>query len=179
VPTLKGGSTIGIPSPPAIWLPNGSVGRRLVKPGIEDAESMQGFDRGWTDVEGIGANRNNPRWKLVGNAVTVGVAEWLGSRLGNPGDMLHEYSEVHNRSGSWPASAFGGRSRTFLPNGVSEFPLHHRYKHLLETLDTSSAEVLSLRGATGFWNRLSQGNLGRHPGFRDDVVAHIDLLMAS
>ena len=54
VPTLKGGSTIGIPSPPAVWVPGAELGRRLVKPGIEDAEAMQGFDRGWTDVEDLG-----------------------------------------------------------------------------------------------------------------------------
>lgn len=44
VPTLKNGSTIGIPSPPAILLPDGN----LVKPTIEDAERMQGFEAGWT-----------------------------------------------------------------------------------------------------------------------------------
>jgi DNA (cytosine-5)-methyltransferase 1 len=44
VPTLKGGSTIGIPSPPAIWLPDG----RIVTPDIRDAERLQGFDADWT-----------------------------------------------------------------------------------------------------------------------------------
>ena len=52
-----------------------------MKPSIEDAEAMQGFDRGWTDVEGLDRRRNGSRWKLVGNAVTVGVAQWVGSRL--------------------------------------------------------------------------------------------------
>ena len=46
VPTLKGGSTIGIPSPPGIWVPNAEPGRRLVMPSVEDAEELQGFDRG-------------------------------------------------------------------------------------------------------------------------------------
>ena len=44
VPTLKGGSTIGIPSPPAVWMPEGLVGT----PHIGDAERLQGFDEGWT-----------------------------------------------------------------------------------------------------------------------------------
>lgn len=39
VPTLKGGSTIGIPSAPAILLPSG----RVVTPDIRDAERLQGF----------------------------------------------------------------------------------------------------------------------------------------
>lgn len=39
LPTLKGGSTIGIPSPPAALLPTG----RVVTPDIRDAERLQGF----------------------------------------------------------------------------------------------------------------------------------------
>ena len=42
VPPLKGGSTIGIPSPPAILMPDGFVGT----PSIEDAEALQGFSSG-------------------------------------------------------------------------------------------------------------------------------------
>src|SRR4029077_8254229 len=44
IPTLKGGSTVGIPSPPAILLPSG----RIVKPDIRDAERLQGFRADWT-----------------------------------------------------------------------------------------------------------------------------------
>ncbi len=40
VPTLKGGSAVGIPSPPAIVLASG----RVVTPDIRGAERMQGFD---------------------------------------------------------------------------------------------------------------------------------------
>src|SRR5205085_1161789 len=66
VPTLKGGSSIGIPSPPAVLMPNGAI----VKPDIRDLERMQGFDVDWTKpAERI--VRKGHRWKLVGNAVTV------------------------------------------------------------------------------------------------------------
>src|SRR4030095_11208128 len=44
VPTLKSGSTVGIASPPAIWLPDGSI----VQPDIRDAERLQGFEADWT-----------------------------------------------------------------------------------------------------------------------------------
>ena len=44
IPTLKGGSTVGVPSPPAIWLPDG----RFVTPHIRDAERLQGFAVDWT-----------------------------------------------------------------------------------------------------------------------------------
>jgi DNA (cytosine-5)-methyltransferase 1 len=51
VPTLKNGSTIGIPLSPAILLPNGEI----VTPKIEDAERLQGFRPGWTKpAEGSG-----------------------------------------------------------------------------------------------------------------------------
>ncbi len=46
VPTLKGGSTVGIPSPPAILMPS----REIVKPDLRDAERMQGS-------KSIGPNR--------------------------------------------------------------------------------------------------------------------------
>lgn len=49
IPTLKGGSTIGIPSPPGVWAPDNEPGRRLVVPTIEEAEQLQGFPRGWTE----------------------------------------------------------------------------------------------------------------------------------
>ncbi len=39
VPTLKGGSTVGIASPPAVRLPSGEI----VTPGLIDAERLQGF----------------------------------------------------------------------------------------------------------------------------------------
>ncbi len=87
VPPLKGGSAVGIPSPPGIWMPGAPPGMRIVTPSIEDAEALQGFERGWTKPATPHAARNGPRWKLVGNAVTVGVAEWLVDRLARPGDV--------------------------------------------------------------------------------------------
>src|SRR3954453_14595344 len=45
VPTLKGGSTIGIPSPPGIWKrPTAEIGT----PEIRDAERLQGFPANWS-----------------------------------------------------------------------------------------------------------------------------------
>ncbi len=77
VPTLKGGSTIGIPSPPAIWMPDGEI----VVPEIRDAERLQGFDADWTEPAAATSRRKGARWKLVGNAVSVPVARWVGERL--------------------------------------------------------------------------------------------------
>lgn len=176
VPTLKGGSTIGIPSPPAVWVRDAQPGRRLVKPSLEDAEVMQGFDRGWTNVDRLSSRRNGPRWKLVGNAVTVGVSRWVGSRLLNPGDPITGLRDWIPGRGAWPTAAAGGRGRIQVPESLSEFPTHEVYSHLAEMIDASVAEPLSLRGVKGFWSRLQQGNLGRYPGFRTDVQEHIDVL---
>jgi DNA (cytosine-5)-methyltransferase 1 len=174
VPTLKGGSTVGIPSPPAIWVPGAPVGRRFVKPSSEDAEEMQGFPRGWTDVDRGSRRRNGPRWKLVGNAVTVGVSEWVARRLRDPGDAPRD-EELWDGAGRWPTAAWGADGKVWRVN-VSEFPEHQPYQHLLTVVEAGTAEVLSHRATKGFLGRLAQGNLGRHPGFREHVLEHMDAM---
>lgn len=171
VPTLKGGSTLGIPSPPAIWQPGAPVGQRFYTPSIEDAEAMQGFPRGWTDVN-PSARRNGPRWKLVGNAVTVGVSRWVAERLAEPGDVVCE-EELWKGRGTWPTAAWGENGKIWRVQ-ISEFPKHETYRHLLETVNASTTRPLSYRALAGFWSRLRQGNLGRHPGFRDQIVEELD-----
>ncbi|MBX9979558.1 MAG: DNA (cytosine-5-)-methyltransferase [Mycobacterium gordonae] len=172
VPTLKGGSTLGIPSPPAIWHPRGVPGQRFIKPSITDAEQMQGFPVGWTDVFQDPRRRNGPRWKLTGNAVTVGVSRWVASRIAQPGDPINA-EELWDRGGRWPTSAWGSDGK-IVRVVVSEFPHRGPYQHLLDVVDFKSAEVLSRRALAGFWDRLSSGNLGRHPGFREDIAAELD-----
>lgn len=176
VPTLKGGSTLGIPSPPAIWCPNHLPGRRFIKPSISDAEQLQGFPVGWTDVFQDSQRRNGPRWKLVGNAVTVGVSRWVASRIAQPGDPVNE-EEMWDRRGRWPTAAWGSDGK-IVKVGVSEFPRREPYRHLLDVVDSESAEALSRRALAGFWGRLSSGNLGRHPGFREDIATELDAAMA-
>lgn len=175
VPTLKGGSTIGIPSPPAVWHPSGSPGRRFVKPDITDAEHMQGFPRGWTDVFGESARRNGPRWKLVGNAVTVGVSRWVASRIAEPGVPVHD-EVVWDGTGRWPSAAWGSDG-TIMRVPASEWPLREPYQHLLDVVAVEDAELLSKRALAGFWNRLNQGNLGRYPGFREQLLTDLDALV--
>jgi DNA (cytosine-5)-methyltransferase 1 len=175
VPTLKGGSTIGIPSPPAIWIAGNELGRKIVIPTVEDAEEMQGFPRGWTAPGHDGPKKNGPRWKLVGNAVTVGVAEWLAGRLVSPGQVVCEAS-VWDRCGAWPSAAWGAPGAQAMRVVASEFPVQMEYRHLTEMVDINTAEPLTLRGARGFWARLSAGNLGRQPGFRKDVAEHVEAM---
>lgn len=166
VPTLKGGSTIGIPSPPAIWVPGAPVDRLFVTPSVEDAEQLQGFERGWTKVAGTN-RKNGPRWKLVGNAVTTRVSEWVAKRIDVPGDPVTDVDgpQVERK---WPTAAWGEHGASHVVD-VSESPTVRAYEHLASVIDLSDAEPLSARAINGFRNRLSQGNLGRHAGFRRDV----------
>jgi DNA (cytosine-5)-methyltransferase 1 len=41
-----------------------------------ECERLQGFPDGWTD--GL---PKAPRYRMMGNAVTVNVAEWIGRRI--------------------------------------------------------------------------------------------------
>jgi DNA (cytosine-5)-methyltransferase 1 len=168
---LKGGSTIGIPSPPAIWNPRtGEVGT----PDIRDAERLQGFDPDWTrpaqDVIGV---RHGHRWKLVGNAVSVPVAEWVGGRLATPGPFdLHRVGAALQRGVSWPRAAFGSKGEVF-PVEVSMWPVRVPSPHLSEFL-MLPLRALSARAAMGFYSRAISGGLrfDDKPRFLEDVRQH-------
>lgn len=163
VPTLKGGSTIGIPSPPAIWIPeNGDI----VTPEIRDAERLQGFDADWTlpALEPSGVRRGH-RWKLVGNAVSVPVAKWVGERLARPGSFKHSRSVESLASGlAWPRAAWGQRGQVFsVP--VSTWPVRIRAPHLSSFMKFPLAP-LSRRAAEGFKSRMDFSRLRFEDEFR-------------
>jgi DNA (cytosine-5)-methyltransferase 1 len=170
VPTLKGGSSVGIPSPPAIWVPTAAAGRQIVTPVIEDAEAMQGFDRGWTEAAQPDGKRNGPRWKLVGNAVTVGVAEWLGGRLARPGEPILDGVSFDKRR--WPTAAWGGDGKAFA-SPLSMWPMRKPYSHLLEVLDLERAVPLSPRATAGFLSRAERSKLRFDPDFLVALKEHL------
>jgi DNA (cytosine-5)-methyltransferase 1 len=68
----------------------------------------------------------------------------------------------------WPTAAWG-ENGTARQVSISEFPTLAPYEHLASVVDLNEAPPLSARAINGFRNRLSQGNLGRFDGFRDDV----------
>jgi DNA (cytosine-5)-methyltransferase 1 len=174
VPTLKGGSTIGIPSPPGVWARHNETGRRLVLPSIEDAEELQGFPRGWTESAGGVGNRRGPRWKLVGNAVTVGVSTWIGRRLVAPGEPILEGAAVQ-AGDPWPLAAFGAAGKAWGVD-VSLWPTLEPYRHLRDVVDVTCAAPVSARGAAGFLSRAERGSLRFADGFLDDVADHVRFL---
>lgn len=171
LPTLKGGSTVGIPSPPAVWIPNNALGRRLVTPSISEAEALQGFPRGWTEPAAVGS-RNGPRWKLVGNAVTVGVSEWLGKRLVSPAGSCELPAQPLHRGSKWPRAAYGGDGKAWTVE-ASMWPESSPYQHLLQVIDSCSAKPLSGRAAAGFLRRTERSKLRFNADFLVDVKEHV------
>ena len=174
VPPLKGGSTVGIPSPPGIWMPSLPKGERLVTPSVEATEELQGFPRGWTEEADTGA-ANSPRWKLVGNAVTVGVARWLVGRLESPGDTVVE-TETEPIEGRWPAAAWGDGQLGRHCVAASAWPTVEPYHHLADVVRAPDRDLLSQRAAAGFLARLRRGSLRRPVEFEADVTTQAGVL---
>jgi DNA (cytosine-5)-methyltransferase 1 len=169
LPTLKGGSTIGIPSPPAMWNPrDGSIWT----PEMRDAERLQGFEPDWTlpslDVRGV---RSGHRWKLVGNAVSVPVARWVGSRLAQPGQFVPTSTRLLPRGVGWPKAAWGRSGRVF-PVDLSMWPVRWTRPHLSDFI-RFPLSPLSERAAAGFLARASASSLTFRPGFLDAVARHL------
>jgi DNA (cytosine-5)-methyltransferase 1 len=171
VPTLKGGTTIGIPSPPAVWRPEKELGLRIVRPSIRAGERLQGFPVGWTEPGGPDGHR----WKLIGNAVTVPVAEWLGARLAGPGSLVDVPRSAIN-GGRWPSAAAGisgHRERWHL----SERPIGARRGSLHRVLESHSALPLSYGATKGFADRFRRSSLReRVAGFQAALDEHVVVL---
>jgi DNA (cytosine-5)-methyltransferase 1 len=171
VPTLKGGSTIGIPSPPAIWNPrDGSI----TTPEIRDAERLQGFDEDWTlpALEANGVRRGH-RWKLIGNAVSVPVARWVGERLASPGVFDRSLVGESVRPGvAWPKAAFGRKGSHPYSVSVTMWPLAASRPHLAAFLKYPRTP-LSARAAAGFKSRLDVSPLRYPDEFRAALAQYV------
>jgi DNA (cytosine-5)-methyltransferase 1 len=172
VPTLKGGSTIGIPSPPAIWHKGTS---QIVTPDLRDAERLQGFPAEWTAPadEGGLPRRRTDRWKLVGNAVSVPVARWIGERL--------LATEAFSREGPalptgarWPKAAWGRKGEREAID-VSMWPVAYPRPHLHEFLEYPT-NLLSARATAGFLSRAGRGNLRIPEDLICEAEAHLDAM---
>jgi DNA (cytosine-5)-methyltransferase 1 len=169
IPTLKGGSALGIPSPPAIVLPSG----RVVTPEIRDAERLQGFDADWTLPAQEVSRRVGSRWKLVGNAVTVPLAEWIGFRLRMPGSYDASWDAPLVRMGSWPEAAWNvgqGRHRASVSRWPLALPLDPVHKFL-----RFERPNLSAKATAGFLARLRSGSLRCYPKwFETTLERHLE-----
>lgn len=169
VPTLKGGTTVRVPSPPAVWLADAPRGQRIVRPSIESAEALQGFEPGWT-----AAAPERDRWKLVGNAVSTRVSEWVGEQLARR-DNLEEgvWDEALLHEGApWPIAARGAHGKKWAV-AVSEFPrrpVSGAQQDLAAVLALHGSAPLSHRATKGFRDRLVRSRLR----YRDEFLLALD-----
>jgi len=169
IPTLKNGSTVGIASPPAILLPSGEV----ITPDIRDAERLQGFEPDWTkSAERVG--RKSLRWSLVGNAVSVPVAAWLGRQIAAPGCYDETRDRVLPRDRRWPKAArYDGTQRRAV--AVSTSPCWIDRPPLHEFLQFEGTP-LSARATAGFLRRADASTLRFVDGFKDRLREHLRVM---
>lgn len=172
-PPLKKGSTLGIPSPPAIWIPDTNF---IGKPDIRDAERLQGFEEDWTKpAVDAGHIKERGRWSYVGNAVTVDLADWLGFRLLEP--MVYSRSQkVLPRKSQWPKAAWGNADAHYKVD-VGQWPLGADFEPLSQFLEYPLTP-LSERATAGFLSRAKSSRLRFRDGFLDGVSEHLDTVMA-
>ena len=175
VPTIKGGSGLGIPSPPAIF----DVDARTAgTPTICDAERLQGFPQGWTDVPYDGKSlKLGSRWRMVGNAVSVPVAEWVGDALALPGSWDPDgRSTPLDPSRPMPHAAFGSRDGRFRAE-VSTHVRSQGHEPITEFLH-EPLKPLSVRALTGYLHRATTGHKKFPDGFLealgDQIETHLD-----
>ncbi len=169
VPTLKGGSSVGIPSPPAMWR---SGTERIVTPDLRDAERLQGFPAKWTLPADAGrSRRNTSRWKLVGNAVSVPVAQWLGQRLVADAHYQASHEAALSPGSRWPRAAWGESGERHAVD-VSMWPVALPRPHLHEFLDYEP-KLLSARATAGFLSRTRRSSLRIPADLIREAEAHL------
>lgn len=168
VPPLKGGSALHIPSPPAIWFPQ----RRLIAtPAIEDAERLQGFKAGWTDLSDEEPRSAGKRWRMIGNAVSVPMAKWIARRLTVETETFDADEIVElPENASWPAAGWGVNG-VRAQSDVSDWPVQRKQKHLAGFLEYQ-INPLSKKATSGFLSRLVESCLKYEKSFARDLAHH-------
>lgn len=167
VPTLKGGSALGIPAPPAIWFSDG----RFATPDIRDAERLQGLPANWTKPAET-VSRPSYRWTLVGNAVSAPVSQWIGNRLNGSPDNVPDAAVEMRSDTAWPNAAFGGPKVGRFAVTIGSSPVCRRWHHLHEFL-RFEVKPLSRRAAEGFSSRLLKSSLSRPPEFDRALLEYL------
>jgi DNA (cytosine-5)-methyltransferase 1 len=162
IPPLKAGSTIGIPSPPAVLFPDGGV----KVPSIETAERLQGFPPGWTEDAPA-----RLRWRLVGNAVSPPVVSWISERLAAPQSWDRSLAKPMCDRPTWPLAAWGDGRGLRLAVQVGEAPSMVRVGRLSDY--SYEWTDLSERALSGFVKRARGGRLRYPTGFLERLEARL------
>ena len=175
IPTLKGGSSIGIPSPPGIWQ---SGSGRIVTPDLRDAERLQGFPPDWSRAaDEIPGRRRTERWKLAGNAVSVPVARWVGERLLTDDSYAGSGDAELLDGARWPRAAWGGAGERRGVD-VSMWPMTHQTPHLHDFLEFEPRS-LSVRATSGFLSRASRSTLRIPKDLINEAQQHLESMKDS
>ncbi|EFW5132332.1 DNA (cytosine-5-)-methyltransferase, partial [Salmonella enterica] len=155
IPPLKTGSTIGIPSPPAILSPTGSV----FTPNINDAERLQGFDVDWT-LPSESVAKSSARWRLIGNSVTVPISKWIADKIQYP----TEYDSTSDQllGDKWTHAAWSISGKRY--SSSSSYNAIDKRTKLSDFL-AFEPKPLSLKAVNGFIQRAYKGNLKFPDGF--------------
>jgi DNA (cytosine-5)-methyltransferase 1 len=106
---------------------------------------------------------------MIGNAVSVPVAEWVARRLRAPGDVLAFETATMALGERWPTAAWnidGVRTRV----KCEETPIEVVKRSIVEFRDMAWTE-LSARAMNGFVARAEAGNLRMPAGFLDALRA--------
>ncbi len=180
-PTLKGGTTVRVASPPAIWLPPGErVGASDRAPVDRGGRVAPGTRAGWTSPA-----PERDRWKLVGNAVSVPVARWIGGRLARRSELREAFEDggvLLAEGAGWPAAARGTSDGKRWAVDVSEFPcgpVLEQVQDLGGLLTRYGSEPLSWRATKGFRDRLRASSLRYRADFMAALDAHVDHMAAA
>jgi len=173
VPTIKGSTTAGIPTSPAVWLRGAETAQKFQTPSIEALEILQGFAAGWTK-----AAPARDRWKLVGNAVAVPVVRWLGEGLSAYDQLMPvDLSSWMTPGESWNWSGTivaGQRVSGKVPDALVTGAMQRRMS-LASLLKERGSHALSQKAARGFTTRLQRSNLSYEPDFMTDLVSYSGL----
>lgn len=166
VPTIKGGSGLGIPSPPAVFDVDADF---TGTPTVVDGERLQGFEAGWTDVKLNGQRlKEGRRWTLIGNAVSVPVSDWIGQALATPSRGHDIVGEELVKSRPMPFRATGDRNST-----LGYPPDLHVLRSAPVPIGAFLAEPLkplSTKAINGFVNRVEAGVMN----MPDRLMASLD-----
>ena len=160
IPPLKAGSTLGIPSPPAVLFPDGEV----LMPSLRSCEELQGFPAGWNNAV-CGHTGRNPEWRMIGNAVSLPVARWVAERIKTPGTILEFHETSIENGGRWPEAGWNvGEGRVGV--GAGDRPVAIKAPSISKFRNTSWSR-LSCRAMDGFIGRAEEGGLRMPDGFLD------------
>lgn len=171
IPPLKCGSSLGLPSAPAIWNPLTDF---FGTPSIHDAEHLQGFDVNWTASLQENGFKHSLRWKLLGNAVNTQVSTWIADRIMNPFGLAFDEANVLGRQhGKWSKAGFS-RNGSSYAIAASVYPNGINYVPILDYL-TEPLSPLSLRATLGFRRRVLESTLITYPeGFIESLNNYLN-----